>query len=344
MARAEGAATIGWIHNSIARPLYDGNDNLSLIEKCSNTLSRLVTLSPLDSAYFSLRGISHSSYLPNPPSPLLNESLSHPMAKRSPSGHIELVWWGRLEDRTKKVLDLIEVAVQLKALGVSFRLTVIGPDWEDMTAKRFNAQARRRGVSDRVKAVGPLRGERLTEAIDAADAFVSTSIIEGYQLTIAEAQARRLPVFMYELPWLLLTQQNEGIVSVRQSDARALAAKIAEVAANPARYQQLSHAAVEAAERARAYDFAALYRGVVTDTLPAEFSPQPSLEDAKELLRLIVFYAERTQGRGKTSSTTPTSFGTRLWSALAPSGRAVLGRLPLLRPIAHRVKQRLQLD
>ncbi|MGL3151806.1 glycosyltransferase [Microbacterium sp. A82] len=344
MARAEHARTIGWIHNSFARPLYDGNDRLSLIEKCSNALARLVTLSPLDSAYFALRGVSHSSYLPNPPSPLLNESLSQSTAKKSPAGHIELVWWGRLEDRTKKVLDLIEVAVQLKAFGVSFHLTVIGPDWEDMTAKRFNAHARRRGVSDCVKAVGPLRGARLTEAIDAADAFVSTSIIEGYQLTIAEAQARGLPVFMYELPWLLLTQQNEGVVAVRQSDPRALAAKIAEVAGNPVRYQQLSHAAVEAAKRARDYDFAALYRGVVTDTLPAEFSPQPSLEDAKELLGLSVFYSERARSRGKSPLSVPTSRGARAWSTLAPAGRAVLGLFPRLRPMVHRVKQRLRVD
>jgi len=344
MARAEGAATIGWVHNSFARPIYDGNDRLSIIEKCSNALTRLVTLSPLDAAYFVLRGVPHAVYLPNPPSPLLVESLSHPATKRSPSQRVNLVWWGRLEQHTKKVLDLIEVGVQLKARGVDYELTVIGPNWDDLTAKKFNAQARRRGVADEVRAVGPLRGARLAEAIDAADAFVSTSIIEGYQLTIAEAQARGLPVFMYELPWLLLAQQNDGLVSAPQGDSAALAAKIAEVATDSSRYHQLSTAAVQAAEHARSYDFAALYRGVVTGELPEEFSPEPTLDDAKKLLGLTVFYAEHAKKVGKSASAPAMSFGSRAWSALAPSGRAVLGLLPGLRPLVHRAKQRLRIE
>ena len=342
MARAEGAATIGWVHNFAARPVYDGNDRLSLIERCSNTLAQLVVLSPLDVAYFKLRGVTHTSYVPNPPSPLLIESLSHPVTKRPPVNRIELVWLGRLEQHTKQVKELIEVGVELRRLSVDFRLTVIGPDWDDLTAKQFNAQARRRGVGNQVVAIGPLRGERLIEAMDAADAFVSTSIIEGYQLTIAEAQARGLPVFMYELPWLTLVQGNEGIVSVPQSDARGLARKIAELIGDPDRYARLSQASVEAARRARSYDFAELYRGVVTDALPPEFSPEPTLGDARELLGLMVFFAERSRGRGRASGSGNSPVGVRLWNSAAPIGRATLKRLPGLRPLAHRAKQWLR--
>ncbi|NKF31195.1 glycosyltransferase, partial [Pseudomonas sp. BGM005] len=159
------------------------NDRLSLIERCSPTLAQLITLSPLDVAYFRLRGIEHVAYLPNPPSSLMLESKPRSSAKAAPSGRLELVWWGRLEQRTKQVRELIEVGVQLRALDVPFRLRIIGPDWDDVTSKKLNALARRRGVGDAVTAVGPLRGAALVAAIDAADAFVSTSIIEGYQLT-----------------------------------------------------------------------------------------------------------------------------------------------------------------
>lgn len=342
VARGEGATTVGWIHNSFARPLYDGNERLSLIEQCSNTLSQLVTLSPVDSAYFRLRGIDHSAYLPNPPSPMLSADLALPGSKESPTQGVNLVWWGRLEHDTKKVLDLIDIAVHLKALNVRSRLTVIGPDWADMTAKKFNALARRRGVSDTVAAIGPLRGEQLMRAIDDADAFVSTSLIEGYQLTIAEAQARGLPVFMYELPWLLLTADNQGIVAAPQGNAAALAARIAEVASNPERYQELSNASLVAAERARSYDFAELYQALVSGTLPAEFSPEPTEAHAAEALRIAVFYAEQGLKRARLTPTSgaKSGFVDRAWKRLAPNGRAVLARVPLLRPLAHRVKQR----
>ena len=339
MSRAEGAATIGWVHNFVARPVYDGDDRLSLIERCSNTLARLVVLSPLDVAYFKLRGVAHTSYLPNPPSPLLIESAASTMTKPAPSGRLELVWWGRLEQHTKKVLELIEVGVQLHLLDVDFRLTVIGPDWGDLTAKKFNAEARRRGVGDDVVAIGPRHGRDLVAAIDAADAFVSTSIIEGYQLTIAEAQARGLPVFMYELPWLTLVHDNDGIVAVPQGDAASLASEIARIADDPDLFERLSAASVDAARRALSYDFGALYRGVATDTLPPEFSPEPTLDDARELLRLMVFFAER--GRRDSAASGASSRRTRLWKAAAPLGRATLQRFPGLRPLADIAKKRL---
>lgn len=339
MARAEGAATIGWVHNFVARPVYDGDDRLSLIERCSNTLARLVVLSPLDVAYFKLRGVVHTSYLPNPPSPLLIESASATVVKAPPSGRLELVWWGRLEQHTKRVLELIEVGVQLRRLDVDFRLTVIGPDWDDLTAKKFNAEARRRGVGNRVVAIGPRRGRDLVAAIDAADAFVSTSIIEGYQLTIAEAQARSLPVFMYELPWLTLVQDNQGIVAVPQGDARGLAREIADLVGDPARFELLSSASVDAAHRALVYDFDTLYQDVATGTLSPEFSPEPGLDDARELLRLMVFFAERGRGRERVrSGSTRTA---RLWEFAAPLGRQTLRRFPGLRPLAHNAKKRL---
>lgn len=338
MARAEGAATIGWLHNFVARPVYDGTDRLTLIERCAGTLAQLIVLSPLDVAYFRLRGVTHTAYLPNPPSPLLLDAVAHPAHKRAPSGRLELVWWGRLEQRTKQVFELIEVAAQLRRLECDFRLTVIGPDWDDVTAKTFNTRARRRGLGDYVVAIGPLRGRRLIDAIDAADAFVSTSIIEGYQLTIAEAQSRGLPVFMYELPWLTLTQGNEGIITAPQGDAAGLARRISDVARDPERYLALSHAATEAAAHATDYDFAQLYEGLVTGSLPGEFSPEPSLDDAGRLLGLMVFFAERSHRRARTGAS-DASIGVRLWRSAAPVGRATLRRLPGLRPLAHRVKK-----
>lgn len=338
MARAEGAATIGWLHNFVGRPIYDGTDRLTLIEECAGTLTHIVTLSPLDVAYFRLRGIAHVSWAPNPPSPLLSESVAHPPAKRPPTGRVELVWWGRLEERTKQVRQLIEVGVHLSRMAVDFRLTVIGPDWTDLTARAFNAAARRRGVGAHVRAVGPRHGRELVRAIDRADAFVSTSIIEGYQLTIAEAQARGLPVFMYELPWLTLVQHNAGVVAVPQGDAHALAARIADATGDPDEYARLSTASRAAAAHATDHDIARLYREIVTGTVSEEYSPAPTPDDARQLLGLFVFFAERSHRRGRSAADSSLSPGARVWAAAAPVGRATLRRIPGLRPLAHRAK------
>ncbi|MFD6139799.1 glycosyltransferase [Promicromonospora sp. NPDC060271] len=292
MARALGVPTIGWIHNFGLRPIYDQNDLTSFLTDHLNALATTVTLSPLDVAYWKLRGIEHTVYLPNPPSPLLIESAGSEVTKSAPEGRIELVWWGRLDERTKKPRELLLMAQELRRLSVDFELTVIGPDWKDYTVADLAAEVDKKGLGDHVKVVGPRRGEELIRSIDAAHLFVTTSIIEGYQLTLAEAQVRGVPVVMYELPWLVPVQDNEGIVAVRQGDAVGLAREVAAFAEDRERYLRYSAASVKAAERMTSYDMSSLYQQLLVGGLPAEFSPEPTLDDARQILDWTVFYAE----------------------------------------------------
>lgn len=288
--------TIGWVHNFAGRPTYDLSDMHGYLRRCLPALAQVVTLSPLDVSFWKLRGIDRTAYLPNPPSPLLLEHSGEVEHKSAPSARIELIWLGRMEQHTKQVQALIPIATELRKLDVDFRLRVIGPDQKDFTAARFNVMAAKAGLADRVEAVGPLHDADLLAAIDSAHAFVGTSIIEGYQLTIVEAQSRGLPVFMYEMAWLVPVQQNQGVVAVPQGDSRALAQRIAEVAADPRAYETLSRASLVAARRTLNLDFGTLYAQLIDGKLPALYSPQPNLEDAGELLDLFVGFAERHAG------------------------------------------------
>ncbi|MEW1835804.1 glycosyltransferase [Microbacterium sp. NPDC079995] len=366
VARLMGISTIGWLHNFAARPILDQSGLIEHLTKNLPLLELTVTLSPLDVAFWKLRGLDDVAYVPNPPSPLLLESAGTSRPKPPPTTPLKLVWWGRLDEQTKQVTQLIEVAAQLKSLGVAFTLRVIGPDWGEWTAAKFNSAVERRRLSEYVEAVGERRGMDLINEIDSADAFLTTSIIEGYQLTIAEAQARGLPVFMYELPWLTLVQENAGIITAPQGDSAALAVAIADVADNPDMYSSLSRSSIEAADRAMSYDFAHLYSSAIGNSLPAAFSPEPTLDDARTLLDLTIFYAERnagprasspaarkrsaSRGRQKSASASRSSLvgapkGSalthRAWRAATPFGRMLLQLFPGMRPIAHRAKIRL---
>ncbi|GAA3287805.1 glycosyltransferase [Nesterenkonia halobia] len=370
MARAVGVPTIGWVHSFALRPVYNLRDTLSFIQHRLNALSTLVTLSPLDAAFWTLQGAPHAVHLPNPPSPLLREAAAAPAQASAPEDRLELVWWGRLEEHTKQVSELVAVAGQLRRLGVDFHLSIIGPDSADCTGEKLTAMARTHQVADQVDVVGPLRGQQLLDAIDAAHLFVTTSIIEGYQLTLAEAQARGLPVAMYELPWLSLVQDNHGIMAAPQGDAEGLARQIAALAEDPDRYAELSRASLEASQHALSPDFTALYQQLITGTLPAERSPQPTLDDARQILDWMVFYSERHAGvlekLAKASSPGSASAdGARrsngagrkkpkesdLVLRLRPVARRVYRHAPFMRPVGHqvkraggRVKRRLNLD
>lgn len=352
VAQTLGVATIGWLHNFAGRPSYDHNGLHALLQRELPRLSSVVTLSPLDVAFWKLRGVPHTVFVPNPPSPMLRDHPHETGPKHRRDGRVELIWWGRLDEHTKRVAELLDVAEDLQARALDFRITVIGPAWQDLTPEKFNAMAAARGLKDRVIAVGARHGDDLVRAISGSDAFVSTSIIEGYQLTIPEAQAHGLPVFMYELPWLAVVQQNDGVVAVPQGDAGALADEIVAVMHSPRRYAQLSEASHAAAARALDHDFATLYEQVLAGSLPAEFSPEPDLAQAQQLLDWTLFYAEQGALRGgetprrlasSKGSGTPRTASLRemAWRTAKPVGRIALQLFPGLRSLAHRAKRSL---
>ncbi|WP_460800069.1 glycosyltransferase [Microbacterium sp. GXF0217] len=351
-ARAAGVPTIGWSHNFAGRSLLLGLDRLQRAPLYFPLLSHLVVLSPLDVAFWKLRGMPRVSYLPNPPSSLMVTAGLVSSPRRAPEGRpVELIWWGRLQERTKRVSELLRVAEHLERMGVDFRMRIIGPDWRDMSAARLNAQARKQGLGSRVQAVGPLRGAELMAAIDDADIFVSTSFIEGYPLTIPEAQARGLPVAMYDLPWLAIAEGNGGLAIAPQRDPHSLASRIAAIVTDPGLYTTMSAASVTAAKRELGYDFAALYRQLMTGTLPRAHSPRPTLRDVEQLVDLVIEFAEQRSRLRSREMTAPASDrrspgmheGRRSWQAAVlraarPIAHGILRVAPWLRPNLQVIK------
>ncbi|MGV9194692.1 glycosyltransferase [Microbacterium sp. MC2] len=291
-AQCVGVKTIGWLHNFALRPMADRDDRISFLLRNLPYLETVVVLSQADVAFWKLQGINNVVWLPNPIAHLepAHGTVPH---QRQRSDRIELAWWGRLQQGTKQVRDLVQVGERLAALGVDFHLSIIGPDSPDLTARQVVEEARKRGIEDRVTLTGALHGDALAARIQSAHLLLLTSVIEGYPLTLVEAQANGLPVIMYELPWLAYVQGNDAIVSVPQGDKWAMAEAVAELAQDEDRYAALSRAALEAARRALSHDFASLYTQLVRGALPGHYSPSPTGADSALLLRWAVFFAER---------------------------------------------------
>lgn len=292
-AETLGVRTIGWIHSFALRPMLDFNHRTAYLTRYLPLLDKVVTLSSTDVAFWRSQGIDQVVYLPNPPSPWL---LDRPLAGRPRElsrGAVRLVWWGRIQQHTKQVRELVDIAAALRQLGVEFRLTIIGPDSDDLTAEDLRDEAVKRGVSDAVVLTGPLHGEELLTELEQSDFCVFTSAIEGYLLTLVEGQALGLPVAMYELPWLAVVEGNDGIITSGQRDSRGLAQKIAALSRDPVAYRQRSRASLEAAARALQHDFTELYSQLLTGKLPLKYSPDRTLEMADLLMDRAVAFHEQ---------------------------------------------------
>lgn len=292
--KAAGIGTIGWVHNFALRPMFNGSTRLSFLAANLPTLESAVVLSPTDAAFWSMNGVDNVVYLPNPPSPILINQGTVSEPRKLGTAPIELVWWGRLQQSTKQVAELLKVAKHLQLQGTDFHMSIIGPDGPDLTRDSLSREAQRIGVSESVNVIGPLYGDELASALQQADVCLMTSAIEGYPLTLVEGQALGLPVVMYEMPWLAYLAGNGGVKTVSQKDARQLALEIAGFVDDPQSYEDASAAAVDSARQILELDFGALYRQLIEQRLDAEYDREPTPEMCRMLLRLSVEFSERT--------------------------------------------------
>lgn len=302
-ARTVGIPTIGFLQSFALRPILDDNSNTTFLAENLPLLHTVVTLSRTDVAYWKMWGVHSVVYLPNPPSPMVRELTSRSEARTLPDGPIRLVWWGRLQQSTKQARDLILVAAALRRLKVDFVLTIVGPDTTDLSAEKLRESARAQGVEDAVTLTGALHGAALLEVLEDSHICVFTSAIEGSPLALVEAQSLGLPVTMYELPWLAILDENDGVLTAPQGDPQALARRVADLAGDPGRFTAASKASLLAARRATEFDFPELYRQLLTRSLPASRSPEPSIENAELLIKWMTFYAEKNAARYVARST-----------------------------------------
>lgn len=96
---------------------------------------------------------------------------------------------GEISER-KGVYDLVSMAVQLKSLGLSFHIDVVGPGEIDRLTQRIKEC----NVEEYITLHGPKQGADKYAFYDKADFFILASYAEGLPLALLEAMAAGLPV------------------------------------------------------------------------------------------------------------------------------------------------------
>jgi hypothetical protein len=100
-----------------------------------------------------------------------------------------------------------------------------------------------------------------------ADAFLLTSQREGWSLALGEALDFGLPCVLYELPYLVLTQNNEGVVSVPQDHSAEAAEALAHILLDKQLAHRMGTHGREFMRKLRTYDYAAFWSGCFASAL-----------------------------------------------------------------------------
>lgn len=116
------------------------------------------------------------------------QPLARPNSIRARSEPLRIVYVGRFEQDTKRVLDVVELAAELMRRGTPYRLKMIG----DGPARGLvEARIRERCVGDYVEILGYIHRERLLEEfLPAAELLVLPSATEAGPLVPLEAMSR----------------------------------------------------------------------------------------------------------------------------------------------------------
>jgi len=107
---------------------------------------------------------------------------------RERGGPLHVAFVGRFEQETKRVLDVVELAAELRRRGMPYRVTMTG---DGPARELVEARIRDTGVGEHVEVLGYVPRDRLlTDLLPTADVLVLPSATEASPLVPLEAMSR----------------------------------------------------------------------------------------------------------------------------------------------------------
>lgn len=187
-------------------------------------------------------------------------------------GRFVVGWFGRMT-AVKRTDDLIDALVALHGRGVDACLLLVG---DGTDRERLELRAKELGVARDVFFLGYQKD--VARWYSVADAVVLTSVSEGTPVTIIEALAAGRPIVSTNVGGVadVVRDGVDGFL-VEVGDTAAMAARLAEIAADPALAERLGQAGRERVLKRYAVarlvdDVDRLYRALLEGTSPASTS------------------------------------------------------------------------
>lgn len=168
------------------------------------------------------------------------------------SARPRLVWIRHFEQRYNPVLA-VEVVRQLVNDYPDVELLMAGPDRQDWSAARTMEEARKRGVGQRVRILGPVAKADIPGVLEQGDIFLNTTNVDNTPVTVVEAMACGMCVVSTDVGGLpyLVEQGRDGIL-VPRDDPEAMAAAVRSLVDRPRLAARLSSNALQ---KAREFDW-----------------------------------------------------------------------------------------
>ena len=150
----------------------------------------------------------------------------------------------RLHDAKKGLDDALEIIKLVRHIYPDAKLMIIGRFEKKENEVKFYERVDKLGIRQAIHITGWT--DDPSQYFNQCKVFLSTSLLEGFPNSLAEAQACGLPVVMYDLD-IDMSIGNTSIISVPQNDINMAALKICEVFAADREWPVMSQEAISTA-------------------------------------------------------------------------------------------------
>ena len=182
-------------------------------------------------------------------------------------GRLNLLYFGRLNEDSKQVSRLLDLAEMLVRRQADIRLTIVG---DGPSASDLASRAAAPHLSERVRVLPSVGAEKLGHYIAESHVFVLTSAYEGFCLSLAEGMRAGLPAVAFACGGVIETYLLDGRNGYvcPQGDVSALADRVLQIQGSPELWRELSAAATgEVADKFSWGAAGARYTGLFREAL-----------------------------------------------------------------------------
>lgn len=157
--------------------------------------------------------------------------------KNKKSDPVVLIYFGRIEQEQKCIFELVRIGVQLKKIGLSFRLDIYGNGSAELSLREAIIEA---GLDQEINVNSALPWDELKPIVAEAHFSILTSAYEGFCYSAAESMMLGVPLACYENSAITdYVLDGKNAIMVPWGDADLIANKIAEVVKNNNKYTRM---------------------------------------------------------------------------------------------------------
>lgn len=275
------------IHSFALRSIFDRSHRFGVLRAVGRRVDCLTVLSRADETFWRLAGVERVHYVPNPV-PFDREDLTaEPEVDDAvdasgrvsrddvPGEPCDVLWVGRINEKIKRVSEVLEIFALVAQARPGTRLHIVGPTPRGAQGdlRRLKELSTSLGLDESVRFLPPVSD--VHSLIQTSSVVVNTSIIEGFPYALVEPLVAERPVVMYDLPYLEITKENPGIVTVPWGDRELAAQRVLELLDDDTIRRQRARAGL-AIVRTR------FSEGAVLDHLESAFATAAGVEAKRE--------------------------------------------------------------